>query len=99
MMKNPLLAGLRIERKAGPCALVIFGASGDLTKRKLVPALYSLARQNLLPESFFILGAARTELTDDSFRQSMREALQEFSDEGIADEAIWESFASRLYYI
>jgi len=98
-MQNPLLTGLRIERKAGPCALIIFGASGDLTKRKLVPAVYSLARQNLLPSSFFILGAARTEMNDDAFRQAMRQALEEHGDEGIADETLWESFASRLYYI
>lgn len=98
-MQNPLLAGLRIERKVGPCALVIFGASGDLTKRKLVPALYSLARQNLLPASFYILGAARTEMTEDAFRTVMRESLQEYSDDGIADETVWENFATRLHYL
>ena len=97
-MQNPLLAGLRIEKKPGPCAVIIFGASGDLAKRKLVPALYSLARQNLLPPAFYILGAARTDMNDDGFRGAMREAIEQFSEEGIADETVWANFASRLHY-
>ena len=98
-MQNPLWEGLRIERTAGPCGVVIFGASGDLTRRKLIPALYSLARQNLLPVSFYILGAARTEMDDDGFRKSMHDAVQEHSDEGIGDETLWEDFASHLFYV
>jgi glucose-6-phosphate 1-dehydrogenase len=97
-MENPLRSGLRIERTAAPCAVVIFGASGDLTKRKLIPALYSLMRQNLLPSNFYILGAARTEMSDDDFRSAMREAVQEFSDEGSDDETLWQNFAKRLHY-
>ena len=57
---NPLLEGLPIRRRPEPCMLVIFGASGDLTERKLMPALYSLAFRRLLPERFAIVGAART---------------------------------------
>jgi glucose-6-phosphate 1-dehydrogenase len=98
-MQNPLREGLRIERTAGPCGVVIFGASGDLAKRKLIPALYSLARQNLLPVSFYILGAARTEMDDDAFRKSMHDAVQEYSEEGIGEETLWKDFASRLHYI
>jgi glucose-6-phosphate 1-dehydrogenase len=98
-MENPLRAGLRLERTAGPCSVVIFGASGDLTKRKLMPALYSLMRQNLLPGSFYILGAARTEMNDETFRKNMREAITEFADEGIGDEILWQNFASRLFYL
>ena len=56
--ENPLREGLRLERTPEPCTMVIFGASGDLTKRKLVPALYSLAQQNLLPGGFSIVGSA-----------------------------------------
>ena len=61
--ENPLLEGLQLRRTPDPCALVIFGASGDLTRRKLFPALYSLAFRGLLPEQFGIVGVARTELS------------------------------------
>lgn len=99
MMQNPLRAGLRIERTAGPCGVIIFGASGDLTKRKLIPALYSLARQNLLPVSFYILGSARTRMDSQAFRASMQEAVAEHSDAGIEDPTHWEDFASRIHYV
>ena len=61
--ENPLLEGLRLRRSPDPCAIVIFGASGDLTRRKIFPALYSLALRRLLPERFGIVGVARTEHT------------------------------------
>ena len=57
---NPLLEGLQLRRRPESCAVVIFGASGDLTKRKLFPALYALAYRKLLPERFAIVGVART---------------------------------------
>ena len=60
---NPLAEGLRLQRRAEPCAVVIFGASGDLTQRKLLPALYALAVRRLVPEQFGIVGVARTEHT------------------------------------
>lgn len=81
-----------------PCALVIFGASGDLTKRKLVPALYHLAQHKLLPEHFAVVGTARTAMTDDDFRQKMHDAIIEFSDDKTIDEALWRNFAAGLYY-
>ena len=65
--ENPLLEGLEIRRAPDSCILVIFGASGDLTKRKLFPALYSLAYRRLLPEHFAVVGVARTEESDDDF--------------------------------
>ena len=65
-MANPLAAGLRAPAKPDPCALVVFGASGDLTKKKLFPALYSLAYRNLLPERFAVVGMARTRRRRDS---------------------------------
>ena len=58
--ENPLLEGLRLRRTPEPCAIVIFGASGDLAKRKLIPALYALAFRHLLPQQFAIVGSART---------------------------------------
>src|ERR671925_1414739 len=76
--ENPLLEGLQLRRTPDPCALVIFGASGDLTKRKLFPALYSLALRNLLPEEFAVVGVARTETSDEDFRERMKSAVQEF---------------------
>ena len=66
---NPLLDGLRIEPTPAPTALVIFGASGDLARRKLLPAIYQLARGQRLPARFYVLGVARTPMTDDQFRQ------------------------------
>jgi len=76
--QNPLMEGLTLRRAPDPCALVIFGASGDLTKRKLLPALYSLALRRLLPERFGIVGAARNEESDDQFRERMKAGIQEF---------------------
>ncbi|MGI8733527.1 MAG: glucose-6-phosphate dehydrogenase [Pyrinomonadaceae bacterium] len=96
--ENPLRSGTRLERTAEPCVVVIFGATGDLTRRKLVPALYRLARQRLVPAEFAVLGTSRPEMSDEDFRNKMREALVEFSDEEI-DEAAWNSFASGLFYL
>ncbi|MFN2374945.1 MAG: hypothetical protein ABR538_00285, partial [Candidatus Binatia bacterium] len=55
--------------KAGPCTLVLFGASGDLTKRKLIPALYNLVREGLLPDEFAVVGFARRDTTTQDFRE------------------------------
>src|SRR3989442_5604406 len=95
---NPFQDPLRFERRVPECAIVIFGASGDLTKRKLLPALYRLAYDRKLPSSFAILGTSRTELSDDAFRQSMRDAVTRFSEEGDFDESLWNRFAQHMYY-
>lgn len=60
-----------VETRPGPCALIIFGASGDLTHRKLLPALFSLYKKNLLPDEFYIIGCARTSMTDEEFRKKV----------------------------
>ena len=78
--------------------LVIFGASGDLTKRKLIPALFALAKQKLLPEKFAIIGVGRTKLSDDEFRNKMHSALEQFSDLEAKDKNIASLFIDRLYY-
>lgn len=96
--ENPLRSGTRLERTADPCSVVIFGATGDLTRRKLLPALYRLARQRLLPAEFAVLGTARQDMNDDDFRLKMREALIEFADEEI-DAVAWDSFAAGLFYL
>ncbi len=76
---NPLLDGLRIEPTPEPTALVIFGASGDLTRRKLLPAIYQLSRGQRLPARFAVLGVARSPMTDDQFRLQFHESLKEFA--------------------
>ncbi len=96
---NPLREGLLIERMPAPCIMVIFGASGDLTRRKLIPALYNLALERLLPVGFTVVGFARHEEDDESFRQKMRAAVDEFSRRTPVDEAVWESFSQGLFYV
>ncbi|CAN5321727.1 glucose-6-phosphate dehydrogenase [soil metagenome] len=96
--ENPLLEGLQLRRKPDPCILVIFGASGDLTKRKLLPALYSLAFRRLLPESFAIVGASRTEETDDAFKERMKEAVQEHGRDEFRED-VWEFLADGMRYV
>jgi len=98
VFENPLREGLRLERAAEPCVTVIFGASGDLTKRKLVPALYSLATQNLLGGGFSVVGTGRTPMNHEAFRTAMRDAVNRYSDATPPDNAHWESFASGLFY-
>jgi glucose-6-phosphate 1-dehydrogenase len=96
--ENPLLEGLPLTRRPEPCALVIFGASGDLTKKKLFPALYSLAYRQLLPEQFGIVGVSRTEETDEGFRDSMKEAVQQNGRDEFREE-IWESLTDGMAYV
>src|SRR5438552_7098401 len=72
---NPLREGLPRPRMAAPCAMVIFGATGDLTRRKLVPALYNLARAGHLPAEFVVVGFARSAGDDDAFRQELRDGV------------------------
>ena len=96
--ENPLLEGLGIRRTPDPCALVIFGASGDLTRRKLMPALYSLAYRRLLPERFAIVGAARTEMSDDDFRAQMEEAVREHARDEF-DAEVWRFLAEGMRYV
>ena len=85
-------------RPAGPCALVIFGATGDLTKRLLIPALYHLKRSHLLPDDFALIGISRAELKDEEFRVSVATSLQQLTGEAI-DVADWRWLASRLRYM
>lgn len=66
---------LCVESAPGPGAIVIFGASGDLTKRKLLPAIYALFERNLLPEKFAVIGVARTEMSNEDFQEEVREAM------------------------
>ncbi len=94
---NPLLDGLQLRRRPEPCIVVIFGASGDLTQRKLMPALYSLAFRRLLPERFAIVGAARSEATDDEFRERMKEAVQTHARDEFRQD-VWDELAAGMRY-
>ncbi|MGC8668229.1 MAG: glucose-6-phosphate dehydrogenase [Chthonomonadales bacterium] len=82
-----------------PCAFVIFGASGDLTARKLVPALYNLAVQGLLPSGFAVVGFAVTPWDDDAFRGAMRDAVAHSPDVVRFDTSEWERFSALLHYV
>ncbi len=86
-------------RHLSPCTLVIFGASGDLTARKLVPALYHLYLAGALPEPFHVVGVARREKSDAAWREELFAALQRFSRTQPVDRARWEAFATRLHYL
>jgi glucose-6-phosphate 1-dehydrogenase len=83
---------------APPCAVVIFGASGDLAKRKLLPALYEMQREGLLNPSTYIVGFARSEMTDEQYRAEAREAVQKYARTKPVDPALWQSVEKRLYY-
>ncbi len=95
---NPLREGLQVPLLPDPCVMVIFGASGDLTRRKLVPALYNLALEGLLPPGFSVVGFGRTELDDAGFRQAMLEAVKHYSRTRPVQPSVWESFAQGLFY-
>ena len=84
---------------AAACALVIFGASGDLAKRKLIPALYELARENLLPQQFALVGFARTEMSDDDYRRECREAVQKFARSKEFNPEAWKRIEQACYYV
>jgi glucose-6-phosphate 1-dehydrogenase len=96
--ENPLLQGLELRRRPDPAVLTIFGASGDLTRRKIFPALYALAVRELLPEQFAVLGVARTEHTTEEFVDQMEAAVREFGRDEFRSE-IWEGLARRTRYV
>src|SRR5918995_7344421 len=90
---NPLRKGLRLERMAEPCTMVICGATGDLTERKLGPALYNTLLGGFLPPEFTVVGFARRDLDDEAFRDHLLKGINRFSRNRPANAAIWESFA------
>jgi glucose-6-phosphate 1-dehydrogenase len=94
---NPLREGLRLERVPEPCTIVVFGATGDLTSRKILPAVYNLRRAGLLPPETSVVGFARRPLSDDEFRANMRRAVEEYSRVPVED-ALWDDFADGIFY-
>jgi glucose-6-phosphate 1-dehydrogenase len=97
LIENPLRVGLQQDRIPEPQILVIFGASGDLTQRKIVPALYQMRRERRLPPELTIVGVARREWSHDFFREHLKEGIDEFGS-GIGFEAIWQDFAKGVFY-
>src|SRR5438477_10059094 len=94
---NPLREGLAARMVPQACSVVIFGATGDLTMRKLIPGLYNLAADGELPPAVAIVGFARRPKTDDEFRKEQEESTKKFSRQQVRDE-IWDGFAQALFY-
>ncbi len=88
----------RVGRPSDPCVMVIFGAAGDLTRRKLIPALYNLDRAHLLSGNFAIVGIAHTPMTTEEFRQRLATGIAEYAD-GDLDPAVWKWLEERMYYV
>jgi glucose-6-phosphate 1-dehydrogenase len=97
-MTNPLRAGLVSRPGSEPCAVIIFGATGDLTRRKLLPALYNLAHEGQLPAGFAIVGFARRPKADAEFRAELLESARQFSRFHPVNPAVWEAFAAAIHY-
>src|SRR6267143_935965 len=91
--------GLRADSVPEPCALVVFGASGDLAHRKLIPALYNLALTAHLPAAFGVVGVSKSEYTHEEYREDLREAVGRFSRTKPLDEDVWRDFAGGLRYV
>jgi glucose-6-phosphate 1-dehydrogenase len=96
--RNPLSEWLVLPRSPDPNVMVIFGASGDLTARKLMPALYNLALNRYLPSGFSVIGTSRTPWSDEQFRAAMLDAVTKNSRTQPVDRAVWNSFAEGLFY-
>nr|MDQ3876888.1 glucose-6-phosphate dehydrogenase [Actinomycetota bacterium] len=89
---------MRGVRKPDPCIVVIFGASGDLTSRKLLPALYNLQREGLVPDNVAIVGNSRTKFSDEDFAAKMRDAVEEHSRSKPTNDS-WSGFGDRIFYV
>jgi len=98
-LENPFQDPLRFERRIPECTAVIFGANGDLTKRKLLPALYRLAYERRLSSGFAVLGISRTPMSDDAFREKMCSSVAKYLEDSPFDKEVWADFARSLYYM
>src|SRR5712692_11671207 len=94
---NPLREGLSTRAVPQPCTVVIFGATGDLTHRKLIPALYNIAADGELPPALTVMGFARREKTDETFRNELEEAARKYSRQTLRDD-LWKRFAQSIFY-
>lgn len=98
MFQNPLEDSIQPTRSVEPCVLVIFGATGDLTSRKIFPALYNLIRDGQLPSHFACVGFARRDKSHEQFRKEMRSAVDNFSRVKPIDENLWSTFSNQIFY-
>jgi len=98
MAAEPDSANLSFRAATEPCAVVLFGASGDLAKRKVIPALFDLASHNSLGSRYAVIGFSRTPMTDESFRATAGDAAKTMSEGGPIDSAKWKEFAENLFY-
>src|SRR6266540_4032405 len=99
MLENPFHDPLRFERRVPECAVVIFGANGDLTRRKLMPAIYRLAYERRLPPGFAVLGISRTPMSDDDFRGKISSSVAKYLEDSPFDKDVWASFAQGIFYM
>ncbi|MEI8124983.1 MAG: glucose-6-phosphate dehydrogenase [Parachlamydiaceae bacterium] len=97
-LTNPLEDPSRLKKNVEPCVLIIFGATGDLTSRKLVPALYNLAREGQLPGHFACVGFARREKSNETFRQEMLDGVNKFSRIRPVEKEVWSTFNDQIFY-
>ena len=95
----PISGRFGMEREPDPCLMVIFGASGDLTQRKLIPALYDLSCAGVLPVNFTVVGTGRTPMSDDAFRAHLMDGMRRFGGMRDCGEESWAPFAGRLHYV
>ena len=98
-LENPFQDPLRFERRIPECTVAIFGANGDLTKRKLLPALYRLAYERRLSPGFAVVGISRTPMSDDQFREKMSGPVAQFLEDSPFDKEVWSGFARSLFYM
>jgi glucose-6-phosphate 1-dehydrogenase len=98
-LSEPMPVPAQPLKRGDPCTAVILGAGGDLTRRKLMPALYHLLHDGLLHDDFSVVGAAREALTDQAFRDRMRQAIADSEEVGHVPDATWDRFAQRIHYV
>ncbi len=94
----PTLKSTEVPLKASPCVMVIYGASGDLTKRKLLPALANLAQEGLLSRQFALIGFSFDQMTTDAFREKLTAEMKQFAPGSLNDD-LWKWFLERIYYV
>src|ERR1700727_3177074 len=97
LAEKPTAATPRVGKQGDPCVMVIFGAAGDLTARMLIPALYNLARADLLSKEFAVLGVARSQIPDEDFRKRILDDVKQYCGDCVQD-SLWETFSRRFYY-
>src|SRR3974390_2766272 len=96
---NPLREGLRMKHGPEPSIMVIFGATGDLTHRKLLPALYNLALEHPLPAGFSVVGFARRPYNDEQFREQALDSINQYSRQKPVNQQVWDSFSAGIHYL